>query len=151
LVLETDRFGKITYKKNDIITMAKGILGFEAAIHFVLVSPEEQDPFKWLQSIDEPGLAFLVVDPLLVKPDYKIEISPKDLALLLAKSSKELITYLLVSIPEGQIARMTANLQAPIIVNRANLQAAQLITSESGYITQYPIFNTLEQRLSSDV
>jgi flagellar assembly factor FliW len=148
LVLETERFGKINYKKNDIITMAKGLLGFEAAYQFIVVSPEEQDPFKWLQSTDEPGLAFLIIDPLLIKPDYHIEISPKDLALLQAKSRKELITYLLVSIPEGQVEKMTANLQAPIIINKTNFQAAQLITSESGYVPQYPIFKALEQKLS---
>jgi flagellar assembly factor FliW len=73
VVFETERFGKINYKKNEIIWMAKGLFGFESYRQFVLLSPEEQDPFKWLQSVDDQNLAFLVIDPLLVKPDYKID------------------------------------------------------------------------------
>jgi flagellar assembly factor FliW len=147
VILETSRFGKVTYKKGDIILMVKGLLGFEDYKQFILVSPEDQDPFKWLQSIDDHSLAFLVIAPLLVKIDYKVEISSKDLTLLEAKNGKDLLTYLLVAIPNGQIEKITANLQAPIIINRSNLRALQLIISESGYFPQFPIFEALEKKL----
>jgi flagellar assembly factor FliW len=148
VILETDRFGKINYKKNDIISMAKGILGFENMRQFILLSPEEQDPFKWLQSIEDRDLAFLVIDPLLVKSDYKFEISLKDMTLLEGKTNRDFFIYLLVAVPQGQIEHMTANLQAPIVINRSNMQAAQLIINESGHVTQYPIYKALEQKLS---
>lgn len=145
--LETTRFGKINYGKNDIILMAKGLLGFEDFKRFILVSPREQEPFEWLQSIDDAALAFLVVKPLAVKPDYKIEISPKDLMLLESKNEKDLDLYLLVSIPRGQVEALTANLQAPIIINRSRMCAAQLIISENNYITRYPIFRAISDKL----
>jgi flagellar assembly factor FliW len=150
VVFESERFGKINYKKNEIIWMAKGFLGFEGSHQFVLLSPEEQDPFKWLQSVDNDNLAFLVIDPLLVKPDYKIDINPKDLAILECKNAIDLMIYLLVTIPQGRIELMTANLQAPIVINRANMQAIQLIVNESGHVTQYPIFKALEKKLFGD-
>ncbi len=145
--LETTRFGKINYGKNDIILMAKGLLGFEDFKRFILVSPKDQEPFKWLQSIDDASLAFLVVEPSAVKPDYKIEISPKDLMLLESKNEKDLDLYLLVSIPRGQVEALTANLQAPIIINRSRMCAAQLIISENNYITRYPIFRAISDKL----
>ncbi len=131
--------------------MAKGLLGFEEHKQFIIVSPEDQDPFKWLQSVDDPSLAFLVIDPSIVKSDYKIEISPKDMALLEAKNVKDLHTYLLVAIPSGQINKITANLQAPIIINQSNLKALQLIISESGYFPQYPIFDLLGKILPDKI
>jgi len=150
VVFESEHFGKINYKKSETIWMAKGLLGFEGSHQFILLSPEEQDPFKWLQSVDDESLAFLVIDPLLVKPDFNIDINPKDLAILECKNASDLIIYLLVTIPKGRIEQMTANLQAPIIINRANLHAIQLIVNESGHITQYPIFKALEKKLSGD-
>jgi flagellar assembly factor FliW len=147
VVFESERFGKINYKKNEIIWMAKGFLGFEGSHQFVLLSPEEQDPFKWLQSVDNDNLAFLVIDPLLVKPDYKIDINPKELAILECKNASDLMIYLLVTIPQGRIEQMTANLQAPIVINRTNLHAIQLIVNESGHVPQYPIFKALEKKL----
>jgi flagellar assembly factor FliW len=130
--------------------MVKGLFGFESYRQFILLSPEEQDPFKWLQSVDDQNLAFLVIDPLLIKHDYKIDISPKDMGLLECKSAKEIMIYLLVTIPQSQIERMTANLQAPIIINKTNMHATQLIANESGHTAQYPIFKALEHKLTGD-
>ncbi len=147
--LETTRFGKINYGKNDIILMAKGLLGFEDFKRFILVSPHEQEPFRWLQSIDDASLAFLVIEPLVIKPDYKVEISAKDLTLLESKDEKNLDLYLLVSIPRGQVEALTANLQAPIIINKLRMCAAQLVISENNYVTRYPIFKALSEKISS--
>ena len=146
--LETIRFGKIDYSKNDIILMVKGLLGFEEFKRFIFVSPPEQDPFRWLQSIDDPQLAFLVIEPAEVKPDYKIEISAKDLLLLEAKIKNDLETYLLVAIPRGKVEALTVNLQAPIIINQSKMCAVQLIISENNYITRYPIFKALSDKIS---
>jgi flagellar assembly factor FliW len=149
--LESGRFGTISYNKGDIIAMARGLLGFEGFKRFVIVSPDDQGPFRWLQSIDDPNLAFLAIDPLLIRPDFKVEISPKDLDILEAKNGKDLAMYLLVSIPKGRIEGMSANMQAPIVINRDKMVATQLIINDSGYITQYPIFKAVVQKLADDI
>jgi flagellar assembly factor FliW len=149
--LGSSRFGKISYMKSDIISMTRGLLGFEGFKRFVVVSPKDQQPFRWLQSIDDPDLAFLALDPLQIRPDYKIEISPKDMALLEAKDGKNLDIYILVSIPKGRIEAMTANMQAPIVINKSKMRAVQLLINDSGFVTQYPIFNAIVQRLADNI
>jgi len=148
LIVETSRFGKIEYGKSEIITMVRGILGFDTFIRFIIVSLKGQEPFKWLQSLEDPDLAFLMIDPLFFKPNYIVEINPKDLVMLKAKNIDDIAISVLVSIPDGQPALMSANLQAPIAINRANMNAAQLVLGESDYAVDHSIFFELEKKLA---
>ncbi|UCE67814.1 MAG: flagellar assembly protein FliW [Candidatus Zixiibacteriota bacterium] len=147
MIAETSRFGKIEHGKSEIITMVRGILGFDSYIRFITVSLRGQEPFKWLQSLEDPDLAFLMIDPLFFKPDYIVEINPNDLVMLKTKSIDDIAIFVLVSIPKGQPALMSANLQAPLVINKSNMNAAQLVLGESYYNTNHSIFKDLERRL----
>ena len=128
--------------------MVRGILGFDAFIRFIIVGMKGQEPFKWLQSLEDPDLAFLILDPHFFKPNYVIEINPKDLVILKAKKIDEIAIFVLVSIPSGQPALMSANLQAPIAINRINMNAVQLVLGESDYVTDHSIFHELEKKMA---
>jgi flagellar assembly factor FliW len=65
--IDTTRFGKIRIKKSDLILMRGSILGFEQHKRFVLLNVETNLPFFWLQSVEDPAIAFVVIDPRLVK------------------------------------------------------------------------------------
>ncbi len=127
MIAETSRFGKIEHGKSEIITMVRGILGFDSYLRFIIVKLKGQEPFKWLQSLEDPDLAFLIIDPLFFKPDYLVEIHPADLAVLKARNVNNIAVFVLVSIPKGQPSSMSANLQAPLVINRDNMNAAQLV------------------------
>src|SRR5690606_26559692 len=73
MLVETARFGSIEVDEERIIHFAKGVPGFEHVRQFVLVTPNEESPFSILQSVDEPGLAFVVTSPLWFRPDYRVE------------------------------------------------------------------------------
>jgi len=148
LIADTSRFGKIEYGKTEIITMIRGILGFDEYIRFLIVNLKGQEPFKWLQSLENPDLAFLIIDPLYFKTDYIVEINPNDLVVLKAKKIDDIAIFVLVSIPKNKPALMSANLQAPIAVNKKEMKAAQLILGESGYATDQSIFHELERKLA---
>jgi flagellar assembly factor FliW len=148
LIAETSRFGKIEYGKSETITMVRAILGFDTYLRFIIVGLEGQEPFKWLQSLEDPDLAFLIIDPLFFKPNYIVEINPKDLVILKAKKIDDISVFVLVSIPNGQPALMSANLQAPVAINRSNMNAAQLVLGESDYTTDHSIFRELEKKLA---
>lgn len=126
--------------------MIRGILGFDEYIRFIIVEQEGQEPFKWLQSLENPELAFLIIDPFYFKKDYKLEINPGDLDALKAKNTDELTIFVLVSIPNNQPSKMSANLLAPIAINNRDMKAVQLVLSESGYYTDQSIFLELKQR-----
>lgn len=148
MIAETSRFGKIEYGKSEIITMVRGILGFDENIRFIVVSLEGQEPFKWLQSLEDSDLAFLMIEPNYVNRDYVVEINPNDLISLKANSVDEIVIYVLVSIPRSRPSLMSANLQAPIAINKNKMKAMQLVLSESDYLTNQAIFNALEQRFA---
>ncbi len=62
--LNTKNFGKIEIKEEDIIYFPDGILGFEEEKQFVIINNEdEQNPFHWLQSVQNPELAFVIINP----------------------------------------------------------------------------------------
>lgn len=148
MIAETYRFGKIEYEKSEIITMVHGILGFDEYKRFIIICPEDQEPFKWLQSLENPELAFLIIDPRYFKTDYIVEINPGDLVALNAKHIDEIDIFVVVSIPKNQLSLMSANLQAPIAINRKEMKAAQLVLSESGYRIDQSIFHELERKLT---
>ncbi|UCC78331.1 MAG: flagellar assembly protein FliW [Candidatus Zixiibacteriota bacterium] len=148
MIAETSRFGKIKHGKPEIITMVRGILGFDSYLRFIVVSLKGQEPFKWLQSLEDPDLAFLMIDPLFFKPDYIVEIHPGDLAILKTRNINNIAVFVLVSIPKGQPSLMSANLQAPLVINKDNMNAAQLVLADSNYNTEHSIFVELERRLA---
>jgi len=148
MIAETSRFGKIEYGKSEIITMVRGILGFDENIRFIVVNLEGQEPFKWLQSLEDPDLAFLMIEPTYLNTGYIVEINPNDLITLKANSVDEIAIYVLVSIPRNRPSLMSANLQAPIAINKNRMKAMQLVLSESDYLTDQAIFDKLEQRFS---
>ena len=148
MVLENTRFGRIEFEKSDIILMVQGFLGFEDLKRFIMVSIEGQEPFKWFQSLEDQSIAFLMIDPLFFKPDYVVEVHPKDLKLLGADDIEDVTVFVLVTIPEGKPERMSANMQAPLAINTGKKYAVQLILGDSDYKVEHSIFREIENRLT---
>ena len=83
----------------------------------------------WLQGVDDPDLAFAVVEPRHFLAEYHPPLSPADLEpLKLAAGEETLILIILVLAPEPE--RITANLQAPVIINREEKLGAQVYLGE---------------------
>ena len=89
--IQTKVFGEIEISEDKVITFVNGIVGFPELKRFVLLHDEEKGTgagIRFLQSIDEPGFAMPVMDPLVVKPDYDPRVSD-DLLAQLGKISSE--------------------------------------------------------------
>jgi len=126
----TSRFGELEVSEDLIIRMTKPVLGFEQIRKYVIVETEDFEPFKWLQSVEEPDLAFVIVNPLLFFPDYAIEVNPKEIEELKVEDAGHIITYVIVTIP-SDYTRMTANLQGPVLINTRTNLAKQLVLVNS--------------------
>lgn len=137
--IETKRFGPLEVGANRIITMEKPILGFENQRRFVIVQREEVDPFAWFQAVDDPELAFLIINPTLFFPDYSIEIHSREVEDIGVKDASDLEVYVIVTAAR-EVKEMTANLQGPIIVNTENQMAKQLIMGHSGHSVAESLF-----------
>jgi len=136
LEIQTSRFGRIAVDANRIMTFPRGLLGFPNFKRFALIQTGEESCFFWLQSMDEPALAFVVTDPSPFFADYQVpfkEESQSELQLDDAATGQVLVICNKV----GDM--LTCNLLGPIVVNVANRKAQQVVLTEKRWTTRQPL------------
>lgn len=136
----TSRFGEIEVDEKKIVHFKDGIPAFEDEHEFVILPYEDESPYYFMQSLKSPDLAFLLTIPFLFFNDYSFEIDDVTIAELDIKDSENVFYYSMVTIPNGSIRYMTANLLAPIVLNGANMQAKQVVLEKSNYTTKHRLF-----------
>lgn len=139
MLVNSQRFGPLEISETKIISMARPILGFEKLARFCLIQRDEFRPFLWMQSVEDPAVAFIVVSPSLFYGDYSIEINPNEISELEPISPDLIETYVIASIPDDW-KQMSINLQGPILINTANNKAKQLVLMNSEYKVQQTVF-----------
>jgi flagellar assembly factor FliW len=138
--IDTTRFGEIDIKESELIVMRGPIFGFERLSRFVLLFQNNNTPLWWLQSIEDPSIAFVVVNPRIVKPDYNPTIFIEDLESLDIKSSDHTALLAIVTV-RSQPLRLTANLRAPILINAETRMARQVVLEDADYPIQYDVLD----------
>lgn len=141
--LHTTRFGTITIEEQDIITFPDGLVGLSHLKRFVLIRHGDDSPFRWLQSVEEPGFAMLIIDPWYFRPDYEVVLSDIDVERLQLSDEAIRWVYVTVSIPPGKPHAMTANLLAPIVINGNARCGRQVILDDERYSTRHPILQEM--------
>lgn len=121
------------------LRIAEGILGFEAFNDYLLFGSKELYPFRILQSLDEPTVIFVVVEPGLFFTDYEFEMSSADLKLLNLRDIREAMVLSVLVVPEDPM-EMSANLLAPVVVNSDKGIAKQVVLHNSSYSVREPLF-----------
>lgn len=141
--IETKNFGLVSYNEEDVLHFDDGIPGFEGLRSFILLSVDEYTPFKWLQSLDDTDIAFVVIDPKVVVKDYEVRIDEETVKLLEIKDINHVLVFAIVVIPD-EIEKMTANLKAPIIINAENNKGMQILLDNDDYMIKHPILKELK-------
>jgi len=136
LKITTTRFASLDVEEDRMILMQRGILGFEGYKRFVLLMPSAGEPLLWLQAVDEPGLAFVVANPAVIKGDYNPAITAHDIESLDIQRGEDIVLLSIVTV-QPQPLRVTANLLAPILINAANRKANQIVLEYPAYPVQY--------------
>ena len=137
---ETTRFGEIEVEDEKVVTFENGIPAFAEENEFVILPYEEESPYYLMQSLKTPELAFILTIPFLFFPDYQIEIDDESIKELDIKNQDNVAIYSLVTIPNGSLRYMTANLLAPVVLNTENMKAKQIIMEKSNYKTKHRLF-----------
>ncbi len=132
MILTSSRLGRIEVPDAKVITMARPVLGFERLTEFCLVEVAAIAPFMWMHSIEDPSVAFLVVNPLVFFPNYRIEINSQEIAELEPGAGETIETYVIATVP-SDYQKMSVNLQGPILINPGNKLAKQLVLVNSDY------------------
>ena len=122
---------------NDV-RLPLGLLGFEHLKEYVLVANPDEEPFLWLQVKDNGSLAFIVVNPFLVAPDYIPDLPQADADFLEIRDPDDALLFNIVTLhPAG---RATVNLKGPIVINRHTGTGKQVVLANaSEYDVHYPL------------
>ncbi len=135
--IKTKALGTVSIVEKQIIDMDIGFFGFPESHKFALIDAE-QKPFIWVQSLDDAALAFLAVDPFLVRSDYEIDLDDADVEALGISSPSDVLIFALITIPAYGSA-ITANLQGPLIINKRNNKARQVIHPDPKWTTKHDL------------
>ena len=138
--LNTARFGEIEIEENRIFDFVMPIIGFDMLHKFIILDPNKDTLFKWLQSIEDPALAFPIISVSALNLDYTIDLPDNIVETLDIKNAESLLVMNITSIPQDNPKGTTINLLAPLIFNLDNQNAAQVVLSGSGYDISYPMF-----------
>lgn len=146
MIIQTSRFGRVECQAEDILTFPEGLLGFSDLRKFVLLDDPSDEIFAWLQSCEALDIAFPVLEPELFTESFKINLSRNDLELMQMKNLDKARYFCIVTIPDDP-TQMTANLKAPIIVNREARIARQCVLQDNHLAIREPIFSKLQMRV----
>ena len=139
--VDTTRFGSIEIETSSVIEFPEGLLGFGDCKRYVLLDhPGGSGPFEWLQSLERPEIAFCVIDPTQFKPDYRIAVKQHELSGIRIKSIEDGVVRVILVIPRGDPMSMTANLQGPLVINKKEMLARQLVLGGGQYPTRFRVF-----------
>ena len=134
--LVTSRFGPIDFEEDAIITFTHPIIGFPALRRFLLLPGPSEGWVKWLQSTESDDTAFLLMDPFVLCPDYKVSLGHSELIEMGVESIQQLDIYTLLVVPPER-SQIRTNLKAPILINPTLRLGKQTILENSGYPIQY--------------
>lgn len=138
--INTLRFGEIEADEKQIIRFEQGIPAFEDEKEFLLIVPDQTAPYAFLQSAKSPELAFLMTRPFVFFPDYEFVLNDAIEEQLELKKEEDLDVFAFLTIPDGDIKKMTVNLLAPIVINKANRRGQQYVLEKTKYTTAHSLF-----------
>lgn len=124
------RFGSLPFKEEELLFLDEGLMGFPSSKRFLLFPYSENSAFFWLQSVDEPEIAFIVINPFDFFADLSFTVSDEDSLLIDLVRGEDVEVFSLVSVPDGQPEAMRTNLAGPVVVNVRNRKGKQILIKE---------------------
>jgi len=138
--VETPLFGRLEIREEETIHFPGGLPGFEEARQFVIIRPDEDIPFSYMQCVDMPELSFIVTNPFLFCREYEFELPEAVQQELGITDEKELIVWSIVTIKD-RLRDATMNLLAPVIVNTKTRIGKQVVLHDTPYTTKHRLID----------
>lgn len=143
-IIQTERFGEIKIPKKEILLFPEGLLGFADRKRYVFVEETAYVPFLWMQSLEDPHLCFVVVNPLEFVANYQIDVKPAEIQPLGLNDLNQARILSIVVVREDP-AQITANLQGPLIINPDTCLGKQVVLLTDRYHTRHFILQEAGQ------
>lgn len=112
-------------KEQEALTFVRGLPGLGQSREFKLYPIENNPLFYYLQSINDPQLGLIVIDPFPCFPDYSLELNEQDKQEIELERKEDVLVFTTVTVL-GK-GKLTTNLSGPIVINARRRLAKQII------------------------
>jgi flagellar assembly factor FliW len=139
--IHSTRFGTLEIEADAVLSFPRGLIGLGGS-RYALLTTDDDSPFAWLHSIEDPDLALPVTRPSQFFSDYELIISDEEAAGLMLDGTAPAEIWVTVR-AAPQIEDFTVNLRAPIIVMHAEegVAAYQVLNESPGLDVRTPLFS----------
>jgi len=131
------RFGEVVYDPDNTLQFPEGLVGFESLRHFIVMPNEKEGPLFWIQSIEDPQIAFVLTDPTDFYFDYKVVPDGRERKKLGISEKDECLVVSVVTVPQDR--NITLNLAAPILFAPSTNRALQVILEGTQFSPRTPL------------
>jgi len=135
---ESTRFGSLDLEDGSVIEFPSGLIGLGGS-RYALVATDDDSPFRWLQSLEDPDLALPVTNPFLFFGDYAVDLSDDDTSRVGSEDPDAVDVWVTVRATGGDPQEVTVNLKAPIVVHGG--QGHQVINEAPDLGVRTPLFH----------
>lgn len=142
-MLAAARFGKTAVREEDIVFFPAGLVGIPAVARYAVIERPQDGPFRRLQAIDRPDPSFVIADPLVFFPRYRLPAAIEELKAIELADPADGIVAAILTVPRDP-RLITANLLAPVVINARARLGMQLVLSVPEYTTAHRIFSREE-------
>jgi flagellar assembly factor FliW len=139
--INTKAYGEVDVDERQRVSFPAGLLGFEKFSDYVLIDAP-QKPFIYLQSLEVPELAFILIDPFLFRPDYALDVGDEVLEDIGVKDPDDAVVFAIVTAPADG-GPITANLMGPVIISKTNRQGMQAVLADPKWHVKHDIMAEL--------
>jgi flagellar assembly factor FliW len=139
ITIDSQALGPVTVPAGHLITFPANLPGYPQERRFALINNRLKPPFYLLQGVDNPAVAFVVADPVVLFPDYHPPSGPVDLQDLQAQSPENLRVLVILTFPPGRPGEITANLTSPLLINPERGLGKQIVIDKPLYSSQQPV------------
>jgi len=131
------RFGEVEYDPDNLLIFPAGLIGFPTLHSFIVMPNKKDGPLFWIQSVDDPDIAFVLTDPTNFFLDYVVTADNAELNTLQISQEEEYFVLAVVTVPPDQ--NITLNLTAPILFAPKTNRAIQVILENTEYQSRTPL------------
>ncbi|MBF0568969.1 MAG: flagellar assembly protein FliW [Nitrospirae bacterium] len=123
IIFETSRFGPVEVGADKVISFPDGIVGFPKIKRYVLIDHKDT-VLKWLHAVDDPDVAFIVVEPTILLPNFSMTLDPMTKSFLKLDNNEDLVTFVIIRVENE---RVIANFKGPLLFNASLKIGVQVV------------------------
>ena len=143
MIINTHYYGSVEYTEEELVTFPEGLFGFSDLKQYLPLGLDDGDgSLLLLQSIENPDIAFFLINPPAILPDYCPALQPEELDFLQVSSSDEL-SYYSICVVRSNYLENTVNLKCPLAINPSTRRGMQIILSGNQYGYRHPLGDLL--------